>query len=411
MEDIRVPIVDLYSRHVYGYSPADTVTMLVQDVTSHDVLEGRASRIQKVLTLRRGGRSVDLDLLIYVPNGEAHEIRTGPNSERSNVTPYPAFLGLNFGGNQTVESDPLIRMTSSYTISKPGVKHNLATDATRGAASGRWPVSLIISRGYALVTLHCGNVRPDNRNQEDAGVQALFPDFMIDDATRWGAIAVWAWGLSRVLDCLIKMPLIDASRVMIVGHSRLGKASLWAGVCDPRFFGVVSNCSGCGGSAIYRRCVGERIRDITERFPHWFNRYHNRYRDAENELPVDQHMLLSAIAPRMLHISSASRDAWADPDGELLSALLATETYENHGVAGLPLSSFFHSESTDSADVATAARPARVYEPILPIGGTLQYHRREGVHDITAEDWKAVLDHADLAIKAKKNSNRRPTVG
>lgn len=141
---------------------------------------------------------------------------------------------------------------------------------------------------------------------------------------------------------------------MVVGHSRLGKAALWVGVCDERFF--VSNCSGCGGSA---------------------------------------------IAPRMLHISSASRDGWADPDGELLSALLATEAFERHGLTGLPLPSFFHSKSADFADACPAPDPEKVYESIPPIGGTLRYHRRGGVHDITTENWNAILNHADAVIEAK----------
>jgi outer membrane protein OmpA-like peptidoglycan-associated protein len=34
-----------------------------------------------------------------------------------------------------------------------------------------------------------------------------------------GAIAAWAWGLSRILDWLMMQPEIDPTRVIVVGHT------------------------------------------------------------------------------------------------------------------------------------------------------------------------------------------------
>ena len=36
-------------------------------------------------------------------------------------------------------------------------------------------------------------------------------------------------------------------------------------------------------------------------------------------MPFDQHFLLACIAPRLVHVSSAAEDLWADPVSEFLN--------------------------------------------------------------------------------------------
>jgi pimeloyl-ACP methyl ester carboxylesterase len=197
------------------------------------------------------------------------------------------------------------------------------------------------------------------------------------------AIGAWAWGASRVMDYFEKDKDIDAKKVAIVGHSRGGKASLWAAAQDQRFAICVSNCSGNTGAALARRQFGERINRINASFPHWFNNNYKKYNNKENDLPVDQHMLIALVAPRPLYATNASKDLWADPKGTFLSLKNAEKVYALYGLkSGLP------------------SNPPGINEPITQ--SPLAYHNREGEHNLTAYDWSNFIKFADDHYKRTK---------
>jgi hypothetical protein len=266
-----------------------------------------------------------------------------------------------------VAPDEEILVTSSWVRNNEanGAKNNQASAAGRGSSRSRWPVEQIVAAGLGVATAYYGDIDPDTDDQFQNGVHALFPNHRpsAEHPDRWGSISAWAWGLSRLLDCIEQeVEQVDASRVAVIGHSRLGKTSLWAGATDKRFAAVISNDSGCGGAALSRRAFGETVGRINTSFPHWFCPNFKQYNENEDQLPIDQHQLLALIAPRLVYVASATQDQWADPHGEFLSLNLASDVFQR-------------------LQKSTAGNSST--QPLMRVG----YHLRDGKHDINAWDW------------------------
>jgi hypothetical protein len=224
------------------------------------------------------------------------------------------------------------------------------------------------------------------------GIRGMFDPAGVDS---WGAIGGWAWALSRILDALASFEEIDATRVIAVGHSRLGKVALWASAQDQRFAGIVSNDSGCGGASLFRHRGVEDIDLITSVRPHWFARSFAEYRNREDALPVDQHQLLALQAPRPTHVSSATQDLGADPYGEFLSTLHASPVFELFGYRGT-----LSAETVEPGlDIPAELALNQPYpDADRRIGEQLSYHVREGKHGMHESDWRHILDFADLTV-------------
>jgi hypothetical protein len=366
----RPEILELFKTNVFGNMPGKIADVSYKTLSSDSgALNGKATRKEVRVTFAKGNNNTYMDILMYVPNNLN--------------APAPAFIGLNFSGNHTVRNDPAITLSKQWiTFNKPGkVIDHRATEASRGDSSGRWAIDHIIDSGYALATIYCGDIDPD---WDDGFQNGIHPFFLADGQMtpskgEWGTIGAWSWGLSRALDYLETDTTVDASKVAVMGHSRLGKAALWAGANDERFALVISNNSGCGGASLYRRNFGETIAMINTNFPHWFNNNFNMYNNNEDALPVDSHMLLALMAPRPVYVASAAEDLHADPRGEFMAAFHASPVYELFGKTGLP-----------------AQRMPAVDTPVM---GTVGYHCRTGGHNVTEYDWRQYVRFADMHLK------------
>ncbi len=362
----RKKVLDLFTDHVYGRVPESDVSITHHvKFVDRNALEGKAVMKEVELLVSSGSESMKITMLIYLP-GESKG-------------PAPLFLGLNFNGNHTIYPDPQITIPQSWVRNNEplGIKDNQASSLSRGASQSRWPLELLLSRGYGVATIYYGDIDPDFDDGFKNGIHGIMdtPGGSMEKEA-WGSIAAWAWGLSRAMDYFEKDADIDQERIAVIGHSRLGKTSLWAGAQDERFALVISNNSGCGGAALSLRGKGETVGKINTSFPHWFCDKFQDYNDNEAALPVDQHMLMALMAPRPLYVASAAEDLWADPYGEYLSLYHGSKAYELYGN---PL--------WEENQIPEVDQPIR--------NGSLGYHVRSGKHDLTTYDWEQYLDFAD----------------
>ncbi len=315
----RGEILEMFSSEMYGHVPAKPEGLHFQTLSEESVYDGLGIRkIVRVYLDRAGEHS--FDILLHLP-AEAK-------------APVPVFAGLNFKSNEATLDE---------------------------RANYRWPYELVLRAGMGVATAWRDSIQPDVVDAQ-GGVRSWY-----NLGGDWGTISAWAWGLSRIMDYLETDPAVDASRVAVIGHSRLGKTALWAGANDLRFRAVISNNSGCCGAAISRRRHGETFKAIDNSFPHWFTREFDKYKDADDSFPGDQHWLCALAAPRPLYVASATEDDWADPVGEWFSARSAAPVYGLYGLEGVGP----EYPAPDSPDA----------------GNTVAYHVRTGLHGIFAYDW------------------------
>ncbi|HVH86831.1 MAG TPA: hypothetical protein VM912_08905 [Terriglobales bacterium] len=363
-EQRRRELLELFQENVYGHTPKPRPIDFTVFDQEKNALGGKAIRKQVTIFFSPDKNGPKEDVLIYIPAAAR--------------TPVPLILCLNFSGNQAVVNDRGVRLGTvwSRTTHQP----EKATEDSRGHDKG-FEVEKILDRGYGFATIYYQDIEPDFDGGITHGIRPLFfkPGQTKPSPNEWGAIGAWSYCLSRAMDYLEKDKQVDAKRVAVMGHSRLGKTVLWTGAQDRRFAMVLSNCPGEGGASLARRNYGETIRNLTDRFPYQFAENLKKYADHVDKLPVDTHELIALIAPRPVYVTGAEDDQWADPKGEFLAVVAAGPVYRLLG----------------AQDLGTDQMPAMNQ----PIQHTLAFHIRHGKHEVTDFDWEEFLAFADAHLR------------
>ena len=360
-DERRGELLRLFETHVYGQRPPTSQALRAQVLETASAVHDKATRKRIQLSFSDSSETYPgFTITLFVPRGTKG--------------PVPAFIGMHLFDSKAAEPVPGQHLAELESENLPGDRL----------------MEVILERGYAIATLDANEFCPDDKQKFRDGVLShLYPGRKGPPAAEEpGAIATWAWALSRTLDYLSEDSDVDARRVAVIGHSRMGKTALWAGAEDPRFALVISNNSGCGGAALSRRDFGETVARITRVFPHWFCGNFSKYAHHEDQLPIDQHELVALIAPRPVYIASAQDDGWADPRGAFLSALGADPVYRLLGEKGL-----------QTADFPAVG---------ITIGQTIGYHIRVGKHALTDYDWMKYLDFADRWLRRSDSKTSAP---
>jgi len=359
----RQEILEIFQREMYGRMPAP-IKPVVDVIDEGVTLGGYATRrlFRMYFKSDRTGPCVNWMLLLprYVKG------------------PSPTLMFLNYGGNHEIFNDPVTPVPTSRL--RDGSR---ARETTRGRyddPNGRtvYPVGMILARGFAVMTAcYCdissdphGRILDGNYRADD--VLSLFPfDAKRTDNTT--ALGAWAWTLMRGLDLLEGEKEVDVRRVTVCGSSRLAKAALIAGAFDERFYAVVPNQTGGGGSPLLKRNYGENAASLLFNFPHWFCAAFARYTDNEKSMPFDSHLLMACVAPRKLLIEGFN-DPFYDTEGEFEALRAASPVWAFLGRSPLPDVPFPEPYSTAA------------------VGKDVGYVRRTELHGLSAYDWTWIMD-------------------
>ena len=332
----RPRVLEFLAENQYGFIPPRPERVVFEKIGRRRTLcGGEVHRRTYRVTLGCGSRSFGFDAAVYSPAKKAATA---------------AVASLNFYTLDRIDNEP-----------------------------ERYPLAQLAAAGVKLATAGHNSIyldKPDPEARKNS-IFSLYGKVGGRDR-KLTAISAWALGYKLLYELLQTPAEAISGPVWAQGHSRLGKTALWAAANEPRFAGVVSNQSGCGGAAIYRDKGGEDIDRILARFPYWFVPALDKYKHREHELPWDQHWLLSCVAPRPVLVTSATEDAWACPENEFLAAKLAGEVYSIFGIPGIEPEAEFPAPD----------------EPVFRRG--VGYYVRSGKHTVRHEDWEHIVEFMKL---------------
>lgn len=376
----REALLELFRTYEFGRRPEMPYQVSANLTGAGPALDGTAWRELYQVTVRTCRGAVSMELALVLPSGTlpVPTVLFLSNHDRSPAPTVPPDIHVlealirDAPGDWAEQTQKVFAEMAGAPRSGPET-----LDIGRDEHKGYWAVDEIIASGRAAAAFYASQAQADDRTRFPSGLAALFSDPADprpDDG--WGALGVWAFAASCMVDILEKHPRVDASRISLAGHSRGGKAALWCAAQDTRIRAVLVNNSGCSGAALSRGKKGEVVASITAMFPHWFCPNYRRFGWREADMPFDQHMLIAAVAPRLCLVTSGSQDKWSDPDAEWRGALAAGEAWKLFGLPAL-------------AEPCPGPGETSYRSPIA-------YHMRRGGHDLTAWDWKNFTRFLDL---------------
>lgn len=372
----RQEILDIFAQEMYGVEPPPPEKLQI------DLIEENQSAV--------GGFAVRSQYRMTFPG------TTGPAIDWLLIRPRhakkkaPVIIFLNYHGNHQLLPDTEVIIPDMWVRRTPEHKPSPERrgEFCRPGETTVLPVGMLLSAGYAVLTACYAQISPDpdwdepelRYQQDNFAYTGVFSMWGTRDEKRTDnttAIGAWAWAISRGLDLAERIPELDVLRAVATGCSRLGKAALLASARDERFAVCCAIQCGGGGATLAKRDYGENIGTEMRMFKHWYCRAYKKYeRNPAVLLPFDQHLLLTAVAPRKLLIGGFN-EIWFDTEGEFIACQAASPVWELLGKPGLPANCVYPESYSAAA-----------------IGPCLGYYRRTEMHGIAAFDWYQIMRFA-----------------
>ena len=338
-----------------GHAPPPPGNVSGQDIQSRTVLGGAAKF--RLVHLKFGpDEKLGFDVAIFTP---------------AQGGPFPAFINPSFFSTPGVNfTNGLAAPTADVNTNasaRPRPNFGAPVDPEKAAHS----FSNLLQRGYAIVTYRYTQCGEDNTNFLNSSYYPAYPGY------DWGVLYGWAWGLSRVVDFVETQPFADKTKLIALGHSRLGKLVMVATAFDERIaMGAPAGSAGAGTGA-YRFCGpgrggAEGIEDMTRKFPYYFVPRLKEFTGQMEKLPFDTHWFVALTAPRPWISIEGIDDKICRPAAVKQTVLASRPVYEFLG-----------------------ADPNRVAANFEPHG-----------HGLPPEDWTAAMDFADKYLRGMKVERR-----
>lgn len=157
-----------------------------------------------------------------------------------------------------------------------------------------------------------------------------------------GAVRIWAWTVSRILDLLVldqEVTNIDPTKVGVTGCSMNARGALFAGALDERIALTIPMESGTGGVGCWR--IADRTAtdgsaptvETAATLASMFAPHFTTWTSAVDYLPYDHHLVLALIAPRGLLILENTALDRLGPQSVYGCSKAAVKVFEALGVA------------------------------------------------------------------------------
>jgi hypothetical protein len=231
-------------------------------------------------------------------------------------------------------------------------------------------VSTVTQQGYAYINFTPTDIYPDDSQASDginrSGVYTKLYSYnknVYEYAS--GAEMAWGWGVSQIISALGQPTSgsaitwgeklgINPAKTLVTGHSRYGKASLFAAAFDDRISICLASEPGGSGIQSYRYKVegkifnwntyskADRVFGKTE-IPtvsygggnSWFPETAANFVNKDNQLPFDSSDIISLVAPRPFFATTGLDAHWLGNEGAVAAVQAASEVYNYIGKDGI----------------------------------------------------------------------------